>query len=98
MRARTIPVVVFSFSSSMKSELSEVKEKSSVMGGRYKHNQQLEELRHLQDRLSHEKRAWNLERESMEQDMEMKKKELARTQVRTDGQITVQMGRQNGKT
>lgn len=66
----------------MKAEVCEVKEKSSVMGGRYKHNQQLEELRHLQERLGVEKAAWEQEREAMEQEMELKKKELARTQVR----------------
>ena len=66
---------------SMKVELAETKERSLVMGGRYKQNQQLEELRHLQDRMAHEKRAWQLEREAAEQEMETKKRELLRTQV-----------------
>lgn len=65
----------------MKAEISEIRDRSSVMGGRYKHNQQLEELRNLQDRMVHEKRAWQKEKEAMEMEMEAKKKQMAKTQV-----------------
>ena len=45
---------------SLKTELSEIREKSSVMGGRYKHNQQLQELRSLEERLGQEKKQWQV--------------------------------------
>ena len=45
---------------SLKTELSEIREKSSVMGGRYKHNQQLQELRSLEERLGLEKKQWQV--------------------------------------
>ena len=51
------------------------------MGGRYKHNQLLEDLRHLQESLAQEKKSWAHEKDAMEQDMETKKKELAKYQV-----------------
>ena len=51
------------------------------MGGRYKHNQLLEDLRHLQESLAQEKKSWAVEKASMEEDMEVKKKELAKIQV-----------------
>eukprot|EP00094_Tigriopus_californicus_P002858 TCALIF_02756-PA protein Name:"Similar to AKAP13 A-kinase anchor protein 13 (Homo sapiens)" AED:0.12 eAED:0.12 QI:0/0.64/0.6/0.73/1/1/15/1980/1495 len=69
---------------SMKAEISEIRDRSSVMGGRYKHNQQLEELRNLQDRMVHEKRAWQKEKEAMEMEMESKKKQMAKTQAEID--------------
>ncbi|XP_067003776.2 rho guanine nucleotide exchange factor 18 [Anabrus simplex] len=46
----------------------------------YRHNQQLEELRNLQDRLTHEKEAWQREKENEERDIEEKKLELQRLQ------------------
>lgn len=51
------------------------------MGGRYKHNQLLEDLRHLQESLAQEKKSWAVEKATMEDDMEVKKKELAKIQV-----------------
>ena len=51
------------------------------MGGRYKHNQLLEDLRHLQESLAQEKKSWAVEKATMEEDMEVKKKELAKIQV-----------------
>ena len=52
------------------------------MGGRYKHNQQLEELRNLQERLVKEKKAWYTEKETLELEMETKKKEMSHAQVK----------------
>ena len=54
------------------------------MGGKYKQNQQLEELRNLQDRMAREKRAWQLEKEAVEQEIETKKKELSKTKIEID--------------
>ncbi len=62
--------------------MAEIRERSSVSGGRYRQNQLLEELRQLQDSIGKEKLQWQLEREAAEQDMQTKRKELARTQVR----------------
>jgi A-kinase anchor protein 13 len=72
---------VFFSADSLKAELSEIREKSTIMGGRYKHNQLLEDLRNLQESLAQEKKTWALEKDSMEQEMEAKKKELAKIQV-----------------
>ncbi|KAG8242498.1 hypothetical protein J6590_063612 [Homalodisca vitripennis] len=46
----------------------------------YRHNQQLEELRNLQDKLTHEKEAWQRERETEERDLEERKAQLLRLQ------------------
>ena len=67
--------------SSLKAELSEIREKSTIMGGRYKHNQLLEDVRNLQDSLAQEKKTWAVDKDTMEQEMEVKKKELAKIQV-----------------
>jgi hypothetical protein len=47
----------------------------------YRHNQQLEELRNLQDRLTQEKEAWQREKDAEEKYIEGKKVELQRLQV-----------------
>lgn len=49
---------------------------------KYKHNQQLEELRNLQDRLTAEKSAWNTTRDQEAKELEEKKAELIKLQVR----------------
>lgn len=49
---------------------------------KYKHNQQLEELRNLQDRLTAEKSAWNTTRDQEAKELEEKKAELMKLQVR----------------
>merc|ERR1719297_453245 len=54
---------------SIKVELHECKERATLGYGRYKHNQQLEELRNLQEQLSSERRSWQLFRD--EQDREL---------------------------
>jgi len=70
------------FCVSLQAELSTYKSRLSQDDGRerrpaYRHNQQLEELRNLQDRLTQEKEAWQREK-----DAEEKKAELQRLQVR----------------
>ncbi|KAK9746024.1 PH domain [Popillia japonica] len=47
---------------------------------KYKHNQQLEELRNLQDRLTAEKSAWNTTRDQEAKELEEKKAELIKLQ------------------
>ncbi|KAF4519313.1 hypothetical protein B566_EDAN005253, partial [Ephemera danica] len=62
----------------------------------YKHNQQLEELRNLQDRLTHEKEAWNREKENEEKDIEERRVELLRLQeqIRTEQADIIQQREQ----
>lgn len=47
----------------------------------YSHNHQLEELRNLQDKLTHEKESWIRERDSEMKDLEEKREEFLRLQV-----------------
>ncbi|XP_071444496.1 rho guanine nucleotide exchange factor 18 isoform X2 [Hetaerina americana] len=70
---------------SLQAQLSACKAQLNQEDGRerrpiYRHNQQLEELRNLQDRLSQEKEAWQRERENEEREVEEKKAELSRLQ------------------
>ncbi|XP_054279127.1 A-kinase anchor protein 13-like [Macrosteles quadrilineatus] len=46
----------------------------------YRHNQQLEELRNLQDKLTQEKEAWQRDRETEERDLEDRREQLLRLQ------------------
>ncbi|CAH1716615.1 rho guanine nucleotide exchange factor 18 isoform X3 [Aphis gossypii] len=46
----------------------------------YRHNHQLEELRNLQDKLTHEKESWIRERDSEMKDLEEKREQLLRLQ------------------
>lgn len=48
---------------------------------KYKHNDQLEELRNLQDKLTGEKEAWNRERQAQEAELKQTKEELLILQV-----------------
>lgn len=64
-------------SSSNMSSSSLLKDKRPV----YRHNQQLEELRNLQDKLTHEKESWIRERDSEMKDLEEKREQLLRLQV-----------------
>jgi len=52
-----------------KVELTECKERAALGWGRYKHNQQLEELRTLQEQLSQERRMWQAHKEEQEKDI-----------------------------
>lgn len=47
----------------------------------YRHNQQLEELRNLQDKLTQEKESWIRDRDSELKDLEEKREQLLRLQV-----------------
>ncbi|XP_040580355.1 uncharacterized protein cyst isoform X2 [Lepeophtheirus salmonis] len=66
---------------SLKSDLNEARDRVHLSGGRYKHNQQLEELRNLQEQLTHEKLEWQREVSSKEQDLDDKKDKLNKAQV-----------------
>lgn len=50
----------------------------------YRHNQQLEELRNLQDKLSAEKAAFAAARDQEAKELEEKRQELLRLQVKLD--------------
>ncbi len=52
------------------------------MGGRYKQNQMLEELRARQESMKREKQRWQQERDMVDQQIEAKKRELALMQVK----------------
>ncbi|XP_023704810.1 rho guanine nucleotide exchange factor 18 isoform X4 [Cryptotermes secundus] len=70
---------------SLQAQLSACKSQLIQEDGRerrpmYRHNQQLEELRNLQDRLTHEKEAWQREKDAEERYIEEKKAELQRLQ------------------
>lgn len=64
-------------SNSNMSSSSWLKDKKPV----YRHNQQLEELRNLQDKLTQEKESWIRERDSEIKDLEDKREQLIRLQV-----------------
>lgn len=59
------------------SSSTSLKEKRPV----YRHNQQLEELRNLQDKLTQEKETWMRERDSEIKDLEEKREQFLRLQV-----------------
>ena len=63
---------------SIKVELSECKEKATFGYGRYKHNQQLEELRNLQEQLTSERRHWEQVKEEQERDMLEKSEQMTK--------------------
>ena len=46
--------------------MSEIREKATLSGGRYKQNQKFEEMRRLQDTLAQEKKEWNIKKQSLE--------------------------------
>ncbi|KAJ8962807.1 hypothetical protein NQ318_001207 [Aromia moschata] len=62
----------------------------------YRHNQQLEELRNLQDKLSVEKAAWTVTRDQEAKELEEKKAELLRLQeqIRTEQEDITQQREQ----
>ncbi|XP_025413121.1 rho guanine nucleotide exchange factor 18 isoform X2 [Sipha flava] len=65
-----------SVNSSNMSSSSGLKDKRPI----YRHNQQLEELRNLQDKLTQEKELWMRERDSEMKDLEEKREQLLRLQ------------------
>ena len=65
----------------IKVELAECKERATLGYGRYKHNQQLEELRNLQEQLTRERREWQQHREEQDRDISDKQESMARMQA-----------------
>ena len=59
-----------------------MKEKSRMAGGRYIQNQQLEELRNLQEYLTKERHSWNSEKERQEEKAKMENKRLEEEKVK----------------
>ena len=66
---------------SIKTELSEIREKATLSGGRYKQNQKFEEMRRLQDTLAQEKKEWNIKKQSLEAEEKEMKAKMAKDQV-----------------
>jgi len=64
-----------------KVELAECKERAALGWGRYKHNQQLEELRVKQEQLAVEQRSWARQREEQEREMQEKMEAVRRDQA-----------------
>ena len=71
----------FFYNFSIKTELSEIREKASISGGRYKQNQRFEEMRRLQETLAQEKKEWVTLKETMDQEVQAKKAEMHKYQV-----------------
>ena len=63
-----------------KVELAECKERAALGWGRYKHNQQLEELRIKQEQLAVERRSWAKHREEQEREMAEKLDNMTKVQ------------------
>lgn len=51
----------------------------------YKHNQRLEELRNLQDRLTQEREQWQREKENQQKELDEREKQLLKLQVSNYG-------------
>ena len=75
-------LIIISFFS-IKAELSEIREKANLSGGRYKQNQRFEEMRRLQDTLAIEKKDWFHRKEALEAEERDTKLRLAKDLVRT---------------
>ena len=61
--------------------MSEIREKATLSGGRYKQNQKFEEMRRLQDTLAQEKKEWNIKKQSLEAEEKEMKAKMAKDQV-----------------
>lgn len=59
---------------SLQSQLNSYRENPKTLGTLYRHNDQLEELRNLQDRFQEEKTAWLKQKELQERELEEEKK------------------------
>ena len=66
----------------IKVELSEQKERSNLGNGRYKHNQQVEDLRMLQEQLNNEKKKWQEYKEEQEREISIIVQSLESTKAR----------------
>ena len=73
--------VLLTLFSSIKTELSEIREKATLSGGRYKQNQKFEEMRRLQDTLAQEKKEWKIKKGSLEAEEKEYKAKMAKDQV-----------------
>jgi A-kinase anchor protein 13 len=67
-----------------KVELAECRERAALGWGRYKHNQQLEELRQAQEQLVAERRSWARHREEQERELTEKLDGMARGQTQLE--------------
>jgi len=65
----------------LKVELAECKERAALGWGRYKHNQQLQELRAAQDQLQEERRHWQALKEEQERDYKAKEESMVKLQA-----------------
>ena len=63
-----------------KVELAECKERAALGWGRYKHNQQLEELRIKQEQMDYERRSWAKHKEEQERELTEKLEAMTRNQ------------------
>lgn len=73
---------IFPINSSLEAELASLKAYAGDSGRPiYRHNQQLEELRNLQDKLQSEREIWQRERDAEFKELQQKKEELSRLQV-----------------
>lgn len=73
-------MILFFFICSLQAQLSVLKGGPGDGSKQYRHNQQLEELRNLQDKLSVEKAAWAAARDAEAKELEEKRAELLRLQ------------------
>ncbi|CAB3359590.1 Hypothetical predicted protein [Cloeon dipterum] len=67
---------------SLQATLSVIKQMQEDRKPVYRHNQQLEELRNLQDKLTQEREAWTRIKEAEERDLEERRTELVKMQER----------------
>ncbi|XP_059486689.1 rho guanine nucleotide exchange factor 18-like isoform X3 [Neocloeon triangulifer] len=73
---------------SMQASLSAFKHTQEDKKPVYRHNQQLEELRNLQDKLTQEREAWSRVKEAEERDLEERRSELTKLQDRLNSEQT----------
>jgi len=66
---------------SLKLEVTEWKEKAALGLGRYKHNQQLEQLRSQQEQLSEDRRSWAIKKQEQDKEFRSKSEALAKLQA-----------------
>jgi len=65
----------------LKVEVAECKERAALGWGRYKHNQQLEELRQLQEKLQDERRLWQQQKADQEKEFRQKQESMSKLQA-----------------
>jgi len=65
----------------LKVELAECKEREALGWGRYKHNQQLEEHRNLQEQLQEDRRLWMEQKQEQEHEFRQKQEAMSKLQA-----------------